>query len=168
MEPEDCRALNAAIEAGRPVDVPVRSIASDSLGARRATALALHAAQRDGVRSVLVAVDEIARARRSLWDHRRVAVEEAAATALAALTAPDRPEGGGLRLPARQRREDLRRPVRGQHRPVRPRVTKRGQPLGCPLFPVRSPDPRSRCPATSGRARSRPGWRRRCRSARSR
>ncbi|MFF2406569.1 threonine/serine dehydratase [Streptomyces sp. NPDC058092] len=93
VEPENCRALNAAIEAGRPVDVPVDSVAIDALGARRATALALHAARRDDVRSVLVPDGEIVRARQELWDHRRVAVEHAAATALAALTAPDLPAG---------------------------------------------------------------------------
>ena len=35
VEPEGSRALHAALEAGGPVDVPVRSIAADSLGARR-------------------------------------------------------------------------------------------------------------------------------------
>lgn len=89
VEPENCRALNAAIGAGRIVDVPVDSIAADSLGARRASAMALHAAQRDGVHSVLVPDGEIVRARQSLWDHHKVAVEHAAATALAALTWQD-------------------------------------------------------------------------------
>ncbi|MEE1808445.1 threonine/serine dehydratase [Streptomyces sp. BE133] len=93
VEPENCRALNAAIEAGRPVDVPVDSVAIDALGARRATALALDAARQDDVRSVLVPDGEIVRARQELWDQRRVAVEHAAATALAALTAPDLPAG---------------------------------------------------------------------------
>ncbi|MGW1026704.1 threonine/serine dehydratase [Streptomyces sp. NPDC002577] len=89
VEPENCRALNAAIQAGRPVDVTVDSVAADSLGARRASAMALHAAQQDGVHSVLVSDDEIVRARQSLWDHRRVAVEHGTASALAALTGPD-------------------------------------------------------------------------------
>ncbi|MEU9760719.1 threonine/serine dehydratase [Streptomyces sp. NPDC047985] len=88
VEPENCRALNAAVEAGHPVDVPVESVAIDSLGARRATGLALHAARRDGVHSVLVPDSEIVRTRQALWDHHRVAVEHAASTALAALTAP--------------------------------------------------------------------------------
>ncbi|MCS0636467.1 threonine/serine dehydratase [Streptomyces sp. LP05-1] len=86
VEPENCRALNTAIEAGRPVDVPVASVAADSLGARRASAMALYAAQQDGVRSVLVPDSEIVRARQRLWDQRRIAVEHAAAAALAALT----------------------------------------------------------------------------------
>ncbi|MFF8293197.1 threonine/serine dehydratase [Streptomyces sp. NPDC016309] len=89
VEPTNCRALNAAIEVGRPVDVPVDSIAADSLGARRTSAMALHAAQQDRVHSVLVPDNEIVHARQALWDHRRVAVEHGAATALAALLAPD-------------------------------------------------------------------------------
>ncbi|MFG3254518.1 serine/threonine dehydratase [Streptomyces sp. NPDC048172] len=86
VEPEHCRALHAALEAGAPVDVPVDSVAADSLGARRATPLALAAARASGAPSVLVPDAEIVRARRALWDGHRVAVEHAAATALAALT----------------------------------------------------------------------------------
>ncbi|MEI5101772.1 serine/threonine dehydratase [Streptomyces sp. PmtG] len=94
VEPRDCRALNAAVEAGLPVDVAVDSIAADSLGARKASAMALHAAQQDGVRSVLVPDDEIVRARRALWDHHKLAVEHGAATAFAALAATS---GSGCR-----------------------------------------------------------------------
>lgn len=86
VEPENCRALNAAIEVGRVVDVPVDSIAADSLGARRTSEMALHAARHGDVCSVLVPDTEIVRTRRALWDHRRVLVEHGAATALAALT----------------------------------------------------------------------------------
>lgn len=87
VEPEECRALNAALAAGEVVDVPVASVAADALGARRATPMALHAAQRYDVRSVLVTDGEIVRARQELWDTYRVAVEHAAATALAGLCA---------------------------------------------------------------------------------
>ncbi|WP_445395000.1 serine/threonine dehydratase [Streptomyces sp. LE64] len=90
VEPERSRALHAAVEAGRPVDVPVDSVAADSLGARRASAAALAAAQQGDVRSVLVPDAEIVRARQALWDHRRLVVEHGAATALAGLTAPGR------------------------------------------------------------------------------
>ncbi|MGW2634276.1 serine/threonine dehydratase [Streptomyces chattanoogensis] len=86
VEPENCRALNAAIEAGDVVDVDVSSVAADSLGARRTSRIALHAAKAGDVRSVLVTDDQIVAARRALWNHRRLAVEHAAATALAALT----------------------------------------------------------------------------------
>lgn len=89
VEPEHCRALNAALKAGRPVDVNVESIAADSLGARRTSSIALHVAQQDRTHSVLVSDDEIISARQLLWDHRRIAVEHGAATALAALTSPD-------------------------------------------------------------------------------
>jgi threonine dehydratase len=85
VEPLHCRALGAAVEAGRPVDVTVDSVAADSLGARRATAMALHAARQDGVRPLTVPDDGIVRARQELWDHHRLAVEHAAATAYAAL-----------------------------------------------------------------------------------
>ncbi|WP_316520146.1 threonine/serine dehydratase [Kitasatospora brasiliensis] len=89
VEPENSRALNAALEAGHPVDVPVDSVAADSLGARRASATALAAAQQDDVYSVLVPDAEIVRARRTLWDERRIVVEHAAATAFAGLLNTD-------------------------------------------------------------------------------
>ncbi|WP_374215395.1 serine/threonine dehydratase [Streptomyces sp. NEAU-Y11] len=86
VEPERCRALNAALEADEVVDVPVDSVAADSLGARRASATALDWARADGVRSVLVSDEAIVAVRQALWDDRRLAVEHAAATALAAVT----------------------------------------------------------------------------------
>lgn len=92
VEPENCRALNAALASGRPVDVPVDSVAGDSLGARRASRMALAAAQHDDVRSVLVSDRDIVRARQALWDRWRIAVEHGAAAALAALlSAADQP-----------------------------------------------------------------------------
>jgi len=89
VEPESCRALNAAVEAGHLVDVTVDSIAADSLGARRTWQAALTAAQSDLAHSVLVTDEQIIGARQSLWDHRRIAVEHGTAAALAALLAPD-------------------------------------------------------------------------------
>ncbi|GHF59013.1 threonine dehydratase [Streptomyces mashuensis] len=85
VEPENCRALHEALKAGRVVDVTVDSVAADALGARRVTPLALTAAQDPSVTSVLVPDADIVRARQALWDDRRLAVEHAAATALAAL-----------------------------------------------------------------------------------
>ncbi|MGW5777841.1 serine/threonine dehydratase [Streptomyces sp. NPDC003863] len=94
VEPENSRALDAALRAGHPVDVTVGSVAADALGARRATSLAVAAAQEPDVHTVLVTDTDIVRARHALWDDRRLAVEHAAATALAALTAPsDAPTG---------------------------------------------------------------------------
>ncbi|WP_280194281.1 threonine/serine dehydratase [Nocardia farcinica] len=85
VEPERCRALDAALAAGEPVDVEVNSIAADALGARRVTELALAAARQADTVSVLVPDEQIVAARRGLWAERRLAVEHAAATALAAL-----------------------------------------------------------------------------------
>lgn len=84
-EPEGCCAFATALRSGHPVDVPVESIASDSLGARRVTELALRAARRADVVSVLVPDTAIVAARARLWGSRRLAVEHGAATALAAL-----------------------------------------------------------------------------------
>lgn len=96
VEPEHCRALNAAIEAGVPIDVEVASIAADSLGARRVSEMALRAAQHPGVRSVLVTDDALVLARQTLWDEHRLAVEHGAAAALAGLDGEHgyRPEPG--------------------------------------------------------------------------
>ncbi|MFE5581870.1 pyridoxal-phosphate dependent enzyme [Kitasatospora sp. NPDC056531] len=71
------------------VDVPVASVAQDALGARRPTAVAVHSAGHENVRSILVSDDAILRARRQLWDDRRIAVEHAVSTALAALDQVD-------------------------------------------------------------------------------
>ncbi|MEU5052859.1 serine/threonine dehydratase [Streptomyces sp. NPDC021096] len=90
VEPENCRALNAALRAGKVVDVAVDSVAADALGARRVSAAALAAAQDDSVTSALVPDSEIVRARQTLWDDRRLAVEHAGATALAAVGAGER------------------------------------------------------------------------------
>jgi threonine dehydratase len=85
VEPEHCRALNAALEAGGPVDVTVDSIAADALGARRASRTAFELAQGPNIRSLLVTDDAIVEARRALWDCRRVVVEHGGAAAYAAL-----------------------------------------------------------------------------------
>lgn len=86
VEPENCSALHAALRAGEPVDVTVDSVAADSLGARRVSQMALDAAQSDQVSTVLVADADIISARQRLWDEHRLAVEHAAATALASLS----------------------------------------------------------------------------------
>ncbi|MFB0628942.1 serine/threonine dehydratase [Streptomyces sp. AB3(2024)] len=92
-EPEHCRALNAALEAGRPVDVPVASVAADSLGATRVSADALAAARAGNATSALVPDEAITAARRALWEEHRIVVEAGAATALAALRTAERPLG---------------------------------------------------------------------------
>ena len=61
VEPVHCCALNSALRSGGPIDVPVDSIAADSLGARRVSRLAFELARSHGVTSVLVTDDQIAR-----------------------------------------------------------------------------------------------------------
>jgi len=95
VEPETCRALNAALAAGGPVDVPVASVAADSLGARRVSRMAYDLALGPTVASVLVTDAAIVQARQALWDSRRIVVEPGGATALAALlSGAYRPEPG--------------------------------------------------------------------------
>jgi threonine dehydratase len=85
VEPEGSRALHAALEAGRPVDVDVNSIAADSLGARNTGAL-VHAICRAAVDHVaLVTDDAIRAAQAALWRDWRIATEPGGAAALAAL-----------------------------------------------------------------------------------
>jgi threonine dehydratase len=85
IEPRGSRALHAALDAGGPVDVDVRSIAADSLGARNVGAL-VHRICRDHVDHVSLVEDEaITAAQAALWRDFRIASEPGGATALAAL-----------------------------------------------------------------------------------
>jgi threonine dehydratase len=85
VEPEGSRALHAALEAGRPVDVTVESVAADSLGARRAGEHVFEIA-REAVDHVALVPDEaIIEAQRQLWRDYRMALEPGGAAALAAL-----------------------------------------------------------------------------------
>lgn len=85
VEPEGSRCLHAALEAGHPVDVPVHSIAADSLGARRVGDLPFAIASRFVDLAVLVSDEAIAQAQRSLWDGWRIAAEPGGAASFAAL-----------------------------------------------------------------------------------
>lgn len=85
VEPERCPTLRSAMEAGRPVDVAVSGVASDSLGARRLGDLAFAAQEREAPTSVLVTDEEIVQARSMLWSQYRVPSETGAAAAYAAL-----------------------------------------------------------------------------------
>lgn len=85
VEPAGSRALQAALEASRPVDVPVESIAADSLGARNVGARVLAAASLGVDRVVLVPDEAIRAAQKLLWSDFRIATEPGGAAALAAL-----------------------------------------------------------------------------------
>ncbi|SLN60252.1 threonine/serine dehydratase [Ruegeria meonggei] len=83
VEPETSCALNAALQAGEPVDVAVSGIAANALGARRIGSICFDLAQ--GMTSVLVPDAAIAQAQDKLWRAHRILVEPAGAAALAAL-----------------------------------------------------------------------------------
>ena len=85
VEPEGSRALDAALAAGRPVDVPVKSVAADLLGARCVGALNLAIARRAVDHVALVADAAIGAAQRTLWREMQIAVEPGGAAAFAAL-----------------------------------------------------------------------------------
>jgi threonine dehydratase len=85
VEPEGSRCLHAALEAGEPVDVPVDSVAADSLGARRVGALPF-AIAREAIDHVALVGDAAIRdAQKRLWADYRLASEPGGAAALAAL-----------------------------------------------------------------------------------
>lgn len=92
-EPERCRSMYAAKEAGTPTQVEVGGVAASSLGAE---AIGEHAwfASRWIDDSVLVTDEDIVEAQHWLWRHIKLAVEPAAATPVAALKV-------GAYLPAR-------------------------------------------------------------------
>lgn len=85
VEPRGSRALHASLEAGRPVDVSVDSVAADSLGARRVGDL-VHAIAESFVSEVVLVPDgAITEAQTRLWHTARIAAEPGGAAALAAL-----------------------------------------------------------------------------------
>jgi threonine dehydratase len=95
VEPVTAPTLRAALEAGRPVDVPVSGVAADSLGARRLGQIAFELATEFPPISLLVSDAEIAAARQALWADFRAPAEYGAAAAYAALTsAKYQPEPG--------------------------------------------------------------------------
>ena len=78
VEPEGSRALHAALEADKPVDVTVKSIAADSLGAKRVGELNFDIAKRFVSGVVLVEDTAIAEAQRRLWTEFSLVAEPAA------------------------------------------------------------------------------------------
>ena len=85
VEPDGSRALHAALEANAPVDVSVKSIAADSLGAKRVGELNFEIARRFVSSVVLVADSAITEAQRQLWADVSVVAEPGGAAAFAAL-----------------------------------------------------------------------------------
>jgi threonine dehydratase len=86
VETRGCRALDAAWQAGGPVDTDVSGLATDGLGARRVGKLG-YAAARSWAEGVVVVEDsDVIDAQRRLWRALRLATEPAGAAAFAALT----------------------------------------------------------------------------------
>ncbi len=85
VEPEGSRALYAARAAGHAVDVEVKSVAADSLGARNVGDLVFSIAQEAVDDCVLVADDAIRAAQKRLWDEFCIIAEPGGAAAYAAL-----------------------------------------------------------------------------------
>ena len=85
VEPETSRALHAAMQAGRPVDVPVSGIAADSLGARQVGGLMFDIARQHVAQCVLVPDAAIRDAQRHLWNIAQIVAEPGGAAAMAAL-----------------------------------------------------------------------------------
>ena len=84
VEPEGCCCVHRALEAGRPVDSPVDSVAASALGATRVGAVPFGVLAASDVVSVLVTDAELLAARDRLWEEFRLAVEPAAAVPFAA------------------------------------------------------------------------------------
>jgi threonine dehydratase len=85
IEPAGSRALHAALETGAPVDVPVKSVAADSLGAKRVGGLNFDICRRFVSEVVLVSDEAIVEAQRRLWTETSIIAEPGGAAALAAL-----------------------------------------------------------------------------------
>jgi threonine dehydratase len=85
VEPEGSRALHAALEADKPVDVTVKSIAADSLGAKRIGELDFDIAKSFVSGVALVEDGAIAEAQRRLWAEYSIITEPGGAAAFAAI-----------------------------------------------------------------------------------
>jgi threonine dehydratase len=100
VEPEGSRALHAALDAAKPVDVTVNSVAADSLGAKRIGDLDFDIA-RDFVSGVVLVKDAaITEAQRRLWAQHSIVAEPGGAAAFAAIASgvyrPDSNERVGV------------------------------------------------------------------------
>lgn len=85
VEPETSCALHVALAAGEPVDVEVSGVAANALGAKRIGNICYELAAAQNITSLTVPDSAITTAQAALWHERRILVEPAGATALAAL-----------------------------------------------------------------------------------
>ncbi|MCO4319421.1 threonine/serine dehydratase [Phyllobacterium sp. 21LDTY02-6] len=85
VEPDGAPTLHDALRAGKPVEAPAGSVASDSLAPRQVGQLMFPIARDHVAESVLVTDDAIIAAQKALWNGARVVAEPGGATALAAI-----------------------------------------------------------------------------------
>jgi len=85
VEPEGAPTLHEAFKAGRPVDAPAGSIASDSLAPRQVGQLVFPIAKAYVDRVVLVTDDAIRNAQTALWEKVRLVAEPGGSAAFSAL-----------------------------------------------------------------------------------
>ena len=98
VEPEQSRALHAALEAGHPTPVAVSGIAADSLGAAQVGELMFPIAQAYVDQVVLVSDYQIRAAQQMLWNQFRLVAEPGGATAIAAVVSGGYPLSPGEKV----------------------------------------------------------------------
>lgn len=85
VETEGTASMYHALQAGAPVDVEIRGLAADALGARRVGELPFSIAQRYVERVVLVDDAAVVHAQQCLWNDLRLVAEPSAVAGIAAL-----------------------------------------------------------------------------------
>lgn len=86
VEPEGSCCLAQALQAGRPVNVDVNSVAADSLGAQSLGKLSFDICQKYLHRAITVPDQAILATQKAIWQKLQIITEPGGATALSALT----------------------------------------------------------------------------------
>jgi threonine dehydratase len=98
VETVNTASWHAARQAGVPVEVDVKGLAVDSLGARSVGAVPFAVLREAGADSVVVQDDDVRAAQRALWEGCRVAAEPGGVAALGALLSGAYTPGSGERV----------------------------------------------------------------------
>jgi threonine dehydratase len=98
VEPDAAPTLTRALEAGRPVDAPTGSVASDSLSPRRVGELVYPLVTAFVHQVLLVSDKDITLAQQQLWERARIVAEPGGAAAFAALAGGAWKPGAGERV----------------------------------------------------------------------
>lgn len=97
-EPAGSPTLHSSLSAGEPVDIEIGGIAADALGCPRIGDIPFEVLSRSRVMSELVEPADVVRAQSDLWNELRIAVEPAAAVALAGVRALPAADVRGKRI----------------------------------------------------------------------